>query len=175
MSNARSTTDTGTVIYGPQGCGKTTHAVALARHYGKTRIVDDWEPSGPVPANTLALTSAPHQGAIPFLKAVTEASIPLSPARVSRIHAANAGNDPVAMPRPATVASLMASTFSESRTERSLAYQQGARAVFALHLDGTPIPSRYVPSTAEFDAFHAGIEEGHRVWRAAQATNQAAA
>ena len=172
MSNAGS--NTGTVIYGPQGCGKTTHAVALARHYGKTRIVDDWQPGGPVPSNTLALTSAPHQGAIPFLKAVTEAGIPLSPARVSRIKAA-AGNDPVAMPHPPTVASLMASTFSEARTERSQAYQQGARAVFALHLDGTAIPNRYVPSTAEFDAFHAGIEEGHRVWRAAQTANQAAA
>lgn len=29
------------VVYGPQGCGKTTHAKALAKHFGVAHIVDD--------------------------------------------------------------------------------------------------------------------------------------
>lgn len=70
----------GIVIYGPQGCGKSTHAAALARHYGKTRIVDDWTPSRPVPADTLALTNACHIGAIHFLDAAAAAGIRLLPA-----------------------------------------------------------------------------------------------
>lgn len=80
----------GVVVCGPQGCGKTTYACALARHFGKTRIVDDWTPGGPVPANTLALTNQPHQGAVPFLTAATEAKIEITRAHVSRIKAAAA-------------------------------------------------------------------------------------
>ncbi len=29
------------IVYGPQGCGKTTHAHELAGHFGVTNIVDD--------------------------------------------------------------------------------------------------------------------------------------
>ena len=72
----------GVVIYGPQGCGKSAHATALANHYGKTRVVDDWEPGGPVPADTLALTSAACDGAIHFLEAANAAGIRLAPAVV---------------------------------------------------------------------------------------------
>jgi len=68
----------GIVIYGPSGCGKSAHAVALARHYGKDRIVDDWTPGGPVPADTLVLTSIPHGDAINFLDAARAAGIRLS-------------------------------------------------------------------------------------------------
>lgn len=46
------------VIHGPQGCGKTTHADALARHFGCTEIVYDWDGFRPLPAGALALTSA---------------------------------------------------------------------------------------------------------------------
>lgn len=28
------------IVYGPQGCGKTRHAEALAAHYGLRKIVD---------------------------------------------------------------------------------------------------------------------------------------
>jgi cytidylate kinase len=27
-------------VYGPAGCGKTTHAVALAKHFGLSKIAD---------------------------------------------------------------------------------------------------------------------------------------
>ena len=31
------------VVYGPKACGKTKHRDALARHFGCTRIVDDFD------------------------------------------------------------------------------------------------------------------------------------
>lgn len=43
------------VIYGPQGCGKTTKAQALAEHFGCSTIVDDWDGRAPLPDDTLAL------------------------------------------------------------------------------------------------------------------------
>jgi anion-transporting ArsA/GET3 family ATPase len=76
------------IIYGPSGCGKSTFSCALARHFGKTRIVDDWTPGSRLGDDTLALTNIPHQGAVPFLQAVSEARIRLTPATVRRISAA---------------------------------------------------------------------------------------
>ncbi|THF61418.1 AAA family ATPase [Pseudothauera nasutitermitis] len=46
------------VIHGPQGCGKTFHARALARHFGCTSILDGWDGCGGLAPGTLALTSA---------------------------------------------------------------------------------------------------------------------
>ena len=55
------------VVYGPQGCGKTTNAGAIARAYGLASIADDWAPGKPLPANALALTHVPGApGAIAF-------------------------------------------------------------------------------------------------------------
>ncbi|MFC5548174.1 ATP-binding protein [Massilia aerilata] len=71
--------DKGTIIYGPQGCGKSAHAAALARHYGKDRIVDDWTPGCPVRADTLVLTNIPHENAVNFLDATRAAGIRLAP------------------------------------------------------------------------------------------------
>jgi hypothetical protein len=69
----------GVVIYGPQGCGKSKHAAVLAQHYGKDRIVDDWMPGGPVPADTIVLTNIPHSSAIDFVDAARAAGIRLAP------------------------------------------------------------------------------------------------
>ena len=46
------------VIHGPQACGKTRNAVALAKHFGCSSIIDDWR-GAPLPANALALTNVP--------------------------------------------------------------------------------------------------------------------
>ncbi|TAA45677.1 hypothetical protein [Pseudoxanthomonas winnipegensis] len=32
------------IVHGPQGCGKTRNAVALARHFGLSQILDDQDP-----------------------------------------------------------------------------------------------------------------------------------
>lgn len=45
------------VIIGPQGCGKTHHAKALAAHFGCETIVDDWDGETPIPDGALALTN----------------------------------------------------------------------------------------------------------------------
>lgn len=31
------------IVFAPQGAGKTTHAEALRKHFGCTRVVDDWQ------------------------------------------------------------------------------------------------------------------------------------
>lgn len=79
MKKIQSTNCAGVVIYGPEGCGKSRNAAALARHYGKSVIVDDWQPhaGNRVPANALVLTNAspaPH-GAIEFSAAMRAAGL----------------------------------------------------------------------------------------------------
>lgn len=53
----------GIVVYGPQGCGKSANAGLLAKHFGKTRIVegDDWQPGEPLPGDTLVTTNRPPE------------------------------------------------------------------------------------------------------------------
>lgn len=45
------------IIHGPQGCGKTTHAQALAEHFGCSFIQDGWSGSE-APIGELVLTSS---------------------------------------------------------------------------------------------------------------------
>jgi MoxR-like ATPase len=45
------------IVHGPQGCGKTRHAKALAAHFGKIRVVDDWFKGEPLTSSDLALTN----------------------------------------------------------------------------------------------------------------------
>ena len=53
------TSNRSVVVYGPQGCGKTTHAAALAAHVGLTTIHDegDIDPRRLRPYGTLYLTN----------------------------------------------------------------------------------------------------------------------
>lgn len=47
------------LVYGPEGCGKTTNARAIADALGLTDILDTWQPSDRVPTTkTLVLTTA---------------------------------------------------------------------------------------------------------------------
>lgn len=48
---------TAIIITGPQGSGKTLAAEALAKHFKKVRIIDEWKPGDQMPANTLCLTN----------------------------------------------------------------------------------------------------------------------
>lgn len=49
------------VIHGPQGCGKTRNAQALAAHSGYSRIVDDWDGRSKIEDGCLVLINS-----IPF-------------------------------------------------------------------------------------------------------------
>ena len=49
------------IVYGPQGCGKTKNAQAIADALGLTEIVDDWQPGDPAPI-TKALVLTNHLG-----------------------------------------------------------------------------------------------------------------
>ncbi|MBD8531467.1 MULTISPECIES: hypothetical protein [unclassified Massilia] len=73
----------GIVIHGPSGCGKTRNAAALARHYGKSSILDDWtpRPGAKLQANVLALTneSPAPLGAIAFSDAMYAAGLSRRP------------------------------------------------------------------------------------------------
>lgn len=64
------------IITGPQGCGKTRNGAALARHYGKRRVIDDWTLGTPIPADAIALTNETHLvNAIPFKNAIRAAGL----------------------------------------------------------------------------------------------------
>lgn len=71
------------IVHGPQGCGKTRNAERLMRHFGMTRIVDDWTPADPAPASgALVLTSveigavrSPFVDVIPYAEAAQMAGI----------------------------------------------------------------------------------------------------
>lgn len=45
------------IIHGPQGCGKSHGAEALAAYFDCSAIIDDWNGRTPIPANALVLTS----------------------------------------------------------------------------------------------------------------------
>lgn len=57
------------VIYGPQSCGKTRNAAALAKHFGKTNIVDNGEnlKRTQLHANDLVLTCVKPPRGLPFI------------------------------------------------------------------------------------------------------------
>ncbi|WP_081263191.1 hypothetical protein [Pseudomonas putida] len=51
------------LVHGPQGCGKTHNAIAIASALGLRHVRDDWQPGNPVPLlDTLVLTNAPSPG-----------------------------------------------------------------------------------------------------------------
>ncbi len=62
---------------------------------------------------------------------------------------------------------LFDKAFSTPRTPRSDAYKVGLLAALRYRLDGARIACPYRMGTAEADAFHAGVNEGHALARAA--------
>lgn len=53
------------IVHGPQACGKTRNAVAIARHYGLSTILDDQDPHALPPGismGTLVLTNVDLAG-----------------------------------------------------------------------------------------------------------------
>ena len=62
---------------------------------------------------------------------------------------------------------LFDQAFSQIRDPRSDEYRQGALAVLKMRCEGKAIPRRYPVGSVQFDAFCAGCDEGHRIWRSA--------
>lgn len=46
------------IVYGPQGCGKSRHAEAIRRMFGRLRVVDEWVPGDPLDLDAVHLTHA---------------------------------------------------------------------------------------------------------------------
>ncbi|WP_125076991.1 hypothetical protein [Pseudoxanthomonas sp. SGT-18] len=74
------------IVHGPTGCGKTLNAVAIARHFGLARILDDQDPFDLPPGiatDTLLLTSVDLRGraelaglrVMPYAEAAAEAGV----------------------------------------------------------------------------------------------------
>lgn len=61
------------IVYGPQGCGKSTNAEAMRRHFGVARVVDGYAPGDELPGDTLALTNVPGvAGALDYADVMRE-------------------------------------------------------------------------------------------------------
>ena len=60
---------------------------------------------------------------------------------------------------------LLNAAFNVPRDPRSSQYKAGARAALVFRTEETPIPRPYPAGSVEADAFTAGIEEGHAIWR----------
>lgn len=54
------------------------------------------------------------------------------------------------------------------RDPRSPEYKAGVRAVLEYRINGTRIRCSYPAASARSDAYHAGVTEGHAIWRAHQ-------
>ena len=64
------------VITGAQGHIQSDQAVAIARHYGKRQVVDNWTIGTPIPDDAIALTSETRLvNAIRFKNAMNAAGI----------------------------------------------------------------------------------------------------
>ena len=68
-----------------------------------------------------------------------------------------------------SVQSLFDKAFSRPRDPRSAAYKTGVKAALASRIDHVRVVCPFGVGTAESDAFFAGTEEGHRIWREAVA------
>ena len=75
----------------------------------------------------------------------------------------------------ADVDQLFDASFNVPRDPRSPEYKAGARAALDFRVNAVRIPHPHTAGSAADDAYHAGIEEGHVIWRMAQADAAGAA
>jgi len=72
-----------------------------------------------------------------------------------------------AKPREANLVDrLFDAAFNIARDPRSAEYKAGARSVLNYRYKGAGIRCPHPMGTAQADAFYAGVDEGHRIWRA---------
>lgn len=63
------------IVYGPQACGKTRHAAALAAHLGLGTIIDDWMLGDPIEEDALHLSQVAVPGAVAYESLKAELSL----------------------------------------------------------------------------------------------------
>jgi hypothetical protein len=61
---------------------------------------------------------------------------------------------------------LFNAAFNIARDPRSAEYKAGVRAVLQYRATGERVRCTHPMGTAQADAFYAGVDEGHRIWRA---------
>lgn len=66
---------------------------------------------------------------------------------------------------PLQVERLMAMAFFPGRAPRSAEYREGCQASLEYHILGRRMPLSYRAGCCEADAWFAGVEEGHAIWR----------
>lgn len=73
-------TDEAVMIHGPQGCGKTRHAAALAKHYGKVFVLDYDSRIQPesYPADAIVFANVELPGSIAFDDAMSAAGLAIA-------------------------------------------------------------------------------------------------
>ncbi|WP_426195052.1 hypothetical protein [Massilia sp. DWR3-1-1] len=64
---------------------------------------------------------------------------------------------------------LLDLAFFPGRAPRSAEYHDGCAAALEYRILGTPIHCRHQAGSSAADAWHAGVEEGHNIWRAGAA------
>jgi len=60
---------------------------------------------------------------------------------------------------------LFNAAFGIARDPRSAEYKEGVHAVLKFQVGGTRMPRPYRMGTVQADAFYAGVDEGHQIWR----------
>ena len=64
------------------------------------------------------------------------------------------------------VEQLFRAAFDRPRDPRSAEYKEGVRATLTYRINGDRVRCPYPPEAAQSDAWYAGADEGHRIWRA---------
>ena len=66
---------------------------------------------------------------------------------------------------PTTAKALFDAAFAGPRDPRSDAYKAGVLAALRYRIDGDRMINPFPPASAESDAWYAGSQEGHALWR----------
>lgn len=64
-----------------------------------------------------------------------------------------------------TALRLFVKAFNGPRDPRSPEYKAGVLSALQYRFDGKKTKSPYAPGTVQFDAWNAGLNEGHSLWR----------
>jgi hypothetical protein len=68
---------------------------------------------------------------------------------------------------------LMTAAFGRPRNPRSKEYTDGSRALLERKVNSVPLKCPYRMGTVQADAWFAGTDEGHLIWRDFQSSTQA--